>query len=69
MQCHMAPTCKILLRDIYITAQTLLKNYKSLMTEWLRRRLRDMKFPSVHDLQMMSSNPGRVKLGVRNTSV
>ena len=39
------------------------------MVEWLRRRcFGDIKC-TVHDLEVMASNPGQVELGVHSTSV
>ena len=38
------------------------------MAQWLRRRHSCMKC-TVHDLEVMDSNPGRVELGVHSTSI
>ena len=39
------------------------------MAEWLRkRRLKDMKC-TVHDLEVMHSDPSQIELGVCSTSV
>ena len=45
------------------------KANRSLMAEWLKRsNLRDMKC-TVHDQEIIGSNPCRFELGVRSTSV
>ena len=41
---------------------------KSLMAEWLERASQRHEAYS-HDLEVMSSNPGQVELGVHSTSV
>ena len=40
---------------------------KSLMAQWLRQHLRDIKC-AVHDLEVMGLNPGHVELVVHSTS-
>ena len=39
---------------------------KSLMAKWLEQEFHEM---CCHDLDVMSSNPSQVELGVRSTSV
>ena len=54
---------------LQIAYRPLPMHQKCLMAQWLKRQhLRDMKC-TVHDLEIMSSNPGGVKHGVLSNSV
>ena len=45
-----------------------MKKAKSLMAQWLEQVSQSDEM-NCHDLEVVSSNPGRVELGVRSTSV
>ena len=49
-----------------ICFQELVSLVKSLMAKWLEQAWQEM---CCHDLEVMSSNPGRVELGVHGTAI